>query len=430
MAAPRSMQMPITRIDGEADLSASAMPEIRPPPESGTSTVSMSGRSSRSSRPIVPCPAITGGWSNGETKTMPSSATNRSASTWASSWLRPMIRASAPSARMPSILTWGTSSDMQRIALTPSCLAAWATPRPWLPVETPTTPRRGRLLRALADPHLSRLVEADQLDAAGDRLSMLATRDDEPFSPGTIAIVGAGPGGRGHLTLRALDRIHRADVIVHDALVSEEVLDEALPGTRLILAGRRCGQHSTTQETTMAIAIREARAGQRVVRLHGGDPFVFGRGGEEIDRLQGEGVPFELVPGVSSALAAATAAGVPLTRRGESAGISVRTGHTKQGYASSLTLDAEDETLVILMARGAVEQIMDGLVREGRPKDTPAAAVSRATLRDQRVVVGTLETLAKMVIEADLPRPVTFIVGRVARRAQDAALAARAAEAA
>ncbi len=277
--------------------------------------------------------------------------------------------------------------------------------------------RAGRLLSALADPKAAQLIDRGAREAAAERLVEVAQREPEPFEPGTVAIVGAGPGGRGDLTLRALERMHAADVVIHDALVSPEILDEILPSARRIEAGRRCGAHGTTQSATIALIIREAQSGLRVVRLHAGDPGVFGRAGEETEALDSAGVGWMLVPGVSSVLASAASARIPLTQRGVSRGLTIRTGHGRGGYSRSLALDPADETLVVLMGHGGITSIMEGLIDEGRDPATPAAAVSCAGRPNQRVVTGTIATLADRVEE--LARPVTFIVGEVARRAED-----------
>jgi uroporphyrin-III C-methyltransferase/precorrin-2 dehydrogenase/sirohydrochlorin ferrochelatase len=278
--------------------------------------------------------------------------------------------------------------------------------------------RRSSLLRALSDPRLSALVDRGD-EAAAQRLLAIAAEEEEPFAPGSVAIVGAGPGARALLTLRALDRIQRADVVLHDALVDPEILE--LTAAKIVDVGRRseqtgCRGKRLSQRRTEELMIEEARAGRRVVRLHAGDPLVFGRGGEEIDSLTAAGIPFEIVPGVSSVMASAAAMSVPLTRRGESRGFTVRTGHDTSGYTRG-ELPIEEETTVVLMGLGGVRRIMDGLIAEGRAPETPAMAVSRASLPDQRAVVATIATLADAVERAGLEAPATLIVGDVVRRA-------------
>jgi uroporphyrin-III C-methyltransferase len=217
-----------------------------------------------------------------------------------------------------------------------------------------------------------------------------------------------------------LDRIQRADVILHDALVDAEVLELALPGTEVVDVGRRA--RSVKPEATPADALRiplmieAARAGKRVVRLHAGDAFVFGRGGEEVDALAAAGIAWQVVPGVSSVLAASAAAGTPLTQRGLAKGFTVRTGHDAEG-ATRGELLPEHETVVVLMGLGSAQEVLDALAQDGRPADTPAVAVSKASLRGERVIAGTLSTLAGRIREAELESPATLIVGEVARRA-------------
>jgi uroporphyrin-III C-methyltransferase/precorrin-2 dehydrogenase/sirohydrochlorin ferrochelatase len=290
---------------------------------------------------------------------------------------------------------------------------------------------RGRVLRALFDPTISRLVDRDDTEAAADRLEELFHEGDEPFESGTVAIVGAGPGSRHLLTLRALDRIQRADVILHDALVEDEVLRLALPGTEIVNVGRRSRamlpDEPPADVQRIPLMVAQARAGKRVVRLHGGDPFVFGRGGEEVDALRAAGIGWEVVPGVSSVVAAGAASGTPLTQRGVAKGFTVRTGHDTSGPTRG-DLPPEQETVVVLMGLGAVDGVVSELVAEGRDPGTPALAVSGASRTDEQIVVGTLATLAAEIRAAGLPAPATLIVGEVARAALELARASAGSE--
>jgi siroheme synthase len=161
--------------------------------------------------------------------------------------------------------------------------------------------------------------------------------------------------------------------------------------------------------------LEAARAGKRVVRLHAGDPLVFARGGEEVDALAAAGITWEVVPGVSAVTAAPAAAGTPLTQRGLARGFTVRTGHDAGGPTQG-ELPAAEETVVVLMALGSAEEVLAGLAAEGRPLDTPAVAISNASRKDERVVAGTLATLAARIREAELASPATLVVGEVARR--------------
>jgi uroporphyrin-III C-methyltransferase/precorrin-2 dehydrogenase/sirohydrochlorin ferrochelatase len=275
--------------------------------------------------------------------------------------------------------------------------------------------KRGRLLKALSDPTITRLVDRGDTEAAEARLEALFHEEEEAFEPGTVSIVGAGPGSRQLLTLRALDRIQRADVILHDALVEPEVLALALPGTELVDVGRRAHEARLSEELRIPLMSEAALAGKRVLRLHAGDPMVFARGGEEVDALAEAGIPWEVVPGVSAVTAAPAAAGTPLTQRGLAKGFTVRTGHDAAGPTHGELAPAE-ETVVVLMGLGAAEEVLAGLAAEGRPLDTPAVAISNASRKDERVVAGTLATLAKRIREAGLASPATLVVGDVARR--------------
>ncbi len=279
--------------------------------------------------------------------------------------------------------------------------------------------QRGRLLRALFDPTITKLVDRGDTETAARRLEAMYWEEEEPFDPGTVAIVGAGPGSRQLLTLRALDRIQRADVILHDALVEDEVLELALPGTKVVDVGHRSRGASkrvvSASDRRVPLMIREASSGRRVVRLHGGDPFVFGRGGEEVEALTAAGISWEVVPGVSAVVAAPAAAGTPLTQRGLAKGFTVRTGHDAGGRMRG-ELPPEEETVIVLMGLGSAEDVLEGLASEGRAPDTPAVAVSRASRSDERMVVGTLATLAERIRASELRSPATLIVGEVARR--------------
>ncbi|MEE2905708.1 MAG: uroporphyrinogen-III C-methyltransferase [Gemmatimonadota bacterium] len=282
--------------------------------------------------------------------------------------------------------------------------------------------KRGQLLRALFDPTITRLVDSGDTSAASERIEVLFNEEEELFEPGSVAIVGAGPGSRQLLTLRALDRIQRADLILHDALVEPEVLELALPGTQVVDVGHRASPHASGAEGVRRIPLRiplmieGAMAGKRVVRLHGGDPFVFGRGGEEVDALIEAGVTWEVVPGVSSILAAPAAAGTPLTQRDLARGFTVRTGHDTAGPTKGV-LDPQEETVVVLMGLKSAPKVLQGLIKEGRSPDTPAIAVAKASREDEEVVVGNLSTLDKEIHAAGLRGPATLIVGEVARRA-------------
>ncbi len=282
--------------------------------------------------------------------------------------------------------------------------------------------RRAAMLRAFASPIVNGLVERGEPDAALDALKKLVDEPAEPFEPGTVAIVGAGPGDVGNLTLRALDRIQRADVVLHDALVPDAILELVPPDVRTELVGRRsptaltAGTRQLTREDRVQRVVDEARAGHRVVRLHGGDALVFGCAAEEAEALRAEGFGVQFVSGVSSVLAAPAAAGIPLTRRGVARGFSVRTGHLQTGPGRG-ALPVDEETVVVLMGLKTIDEVAAGLRDEGHTPDTPAVAVSHAGRPEQQVVTGTLATLPARVRQAGLTSPTTLVVGRVAAAA-------------
>lgn len=231
-----------------------------------------------------------------------------------------------------------------------------------------------------------------------------------------VAIVGAGPGDPGLITVRGLDLLRRADVLVYDRLVNPKLLDEARPDARLVYVGKACGAHALPQSEINALLVAEARLGHRVVRLKGGDPFVFGRGGEEALALGEAGIAFEVVPGVTSAVAVPAAAGIPLTHRGVASSFAVVTGHRATGAAASVDwqrLAGGVDTLVILMGLANLPEITRELIAGGRDPDTPVALIERGTTEAQRTVTATLATLGEAATAAVLESPVVTVVGHV-----------------
>jgi uroporphyrin-III C-methyltransferase len=237
--------------------------------------------------------------------------------------------------------------------------------------------------------------------------------------PGRVSIVGAGPGDPELLTVRAAQRIAEADDLVVDALVPPAVYCDSR--ARVVYVGKRAGRPHVSQEEINAILVELARAGRTIVRLKGGDPGLFGRAAEEIDALDEAGVPWELVPGVSSALAAPSAAGVPVTERGVAEQLLVATGHRHRDHPQPVPVlppFVEDRTVVLLMGLGTLPELVAGALANGYPADLPAAVVSQASWATQRVVACPLAVLAERVAEAGLEAPATVVLGRVARRAE------------
>ncbi|HYV58829.1 MAG TPA: uroporphyrinogen-III C-methyltransferase [Acidimicrobiia bacterium] len=231
----------------------------------------------------------------------------------------------------------------------------------------------------------------------------------------TVYLVGAGPGDPGLLTLRGAEVLRDADVVVYDRLVAPGLLDLAPTGAERVYAGKAPGRNELSQDEINDLLVERGRTGRAVVRLKGGDPFVFGRGGEEAEALAGAGVPFEVVPGITSAVGAPAYAGIPVTHRGASAHFTVVTGHedpTKE--STDVDWDALAQaggTLVILMGAGRIAEIADRLVAGGLPSETPVAAVRNGTRSDQRTVRATLGTVAGAGVQA----PAAIVVGEVAR---------------
>ena len=231
---------------------------------------------------------------------------------------------------------------------------------------------------------------------------------------GRVALVGAGPGDPGLLTVRGRRLLRRADIVVYDRLVDKRLLELVPARARLIFVGKESGHHARPQDEINALLVAEARRGHRVVRLKGGDPFVLGRGGEEAAALEAAGVRFEVVPGVSSAIAAPAYAGIPVTHRGVASSFAVVTGHECTGKGSAVdwaALATAVDTIVVLMGAGQLQAIARELIAHGRAVDTPTALIHAATTRDQETVTTTLAALAAG--DARLPAPVVMVVGDV-----------------
>lgn len=235
-------------------------------------------------------------------------------------------------------------------------------------------------------------------------------REIQHAEKGKAYIVGAGPGDPGLLTVRARDLLASGDIVLYDYLVSPEILELVRIGAELTYVGKIGGARQTSQDEIHRLMIESAHRGRSVVRVKGGDPFIFGRGGEEAEALRGAGVEFEIVPGISSAFAAAAYAGIPLTHRGVSASVAVTTG-VRVGNGTDLAVNAD--TLVVLMGVADLRQIAADLIRAGRRAETPVAVIRSATNKQQFVVTGTLRTIADAVESAGLRAPAVIVVGKV-----------------
>jgi uroporphyrin-III C-methyltransferase len=237
----------------------------------------------------------------------------------------------------------------------------------------------------------------------------------EKAPPAKVWLVGAGPGDPDLLTLRAARLIMNARVIVHDGLVDPAILAMAGPRARLVSVAKARSRHSMKQEEINALLVREARAGNEVVRLKGGDPFVFGRGGEEVEACRAAGVPVEVVPGISAALGAAAAAQVPLTHRADASVVSFVAGQckglTEQNWAG---LAGHGRTLVIYMGVANADPIAEKLIADGLAPEVPVAVIENATRPDMRVLRGAVAGLGALVAENKVKSPALIVIGEVA----------------
>jgi uroporphyrin-III C-methyltransferase len=239
----------------------------------------------------------------------------------------------------------------------------------------------------------------------------------KPTGPGKVYLVGAGPGDPGLITVKALELLRHADVVIYDYLVNPELLENIRADAERIYAGKVGGGQQTPQTDINSLLIDRARQGKMVVRLKGGDPFLFGRGGEEGQALRKAGVLFEFVPGVSSALAVPAYAGIPLTHRGLSRSVAIVTGAQagNDDLSEQLWRAASADTIVVLMGLNQLRRIGDELIAAGVSPHTPAAVIRWGTYDSQETIVGTLVSIADSVSRAGLRAPVLIVIGEVVR---------------
>jgi uroporphyrin-III C-methyltransferase len=235
---------------------------------------------------------------------------------------------------------------------------------------------------------------------------------------GKVFLVGAGPGDHELLTVKAVEFLKKADIVIYDRLVTKSILKLAPKRAKKIYVGKRSGRHELSQERINELMINTALDGKRVVRLKGGDPFLFGRGGEEAEALADSDIDFEVVPGVTSALAAPTYAGIPLTHRDYSSSVALVTGHQAEKAERVVNLSKlanSVDTIVILMGVERLEFIINGLMGGGLNTDTPVAIIEWGTTKKQRISIGKLGTIAKEAKEKNVKPPAVIVVGEVVK---------------
>lgn len=279
---------------------------------------------------------------------------------------------------------------------------------------------RVRFWENVLDSEIPEMVYNGQDDEAVSALEDWLTNPRDDRAGGEVYLVGAGPGDPDLLTLRALRLMHKADVVLYDRLVSPEILLKLRPDAEKIYVGKRSADHAVPQETINEMLVRLATEGRRVLRLKGGDPFIFGRGGEELESLAAAGIPFQIVPGITAASGCASYAGIPLTHRDYSQSVRFLTGHTKDGKVPLQwdVLVKEQQTLVFYMGLAGLPDICDQLLKHGMSAITPVAVVQQGTTQNQKVVVGSLDRIAALAVEEELQAPTIIIIGEVVKLQQ------------
>lgn len=275
--------------------------------------------------------------------------------------------------------------------------------------------RRG-FWEAVLDSSVAELALNGKISQARGRLAEAVEQADaERLARGEVYLVGAGPGDPDLLTFRALRLLQKADVVLYDRLVSPAVVEMARRDAELVYVGKARDKHALPQDNINDLLVHYASAGKKVCRLKGGDPFIFGRGGEEIDKIIAAGIDFQVVPGITAASGCAAYAGIPLTHRDHAQSVRFVTGHRQDGSVSLpwSSLVTAGETLVFYMGLVSLPEIADNLIQQGMRADMPAALVSRGTTDEQEVLVGSLAALPEIVKDREVHAPTLIIIGEV-----------------
>ncbi len=272
-----------------------------------------------------------------------------------------------------------------------------------------------RFWESVLDSEIPELVYSGQDEQAEAVLERYLLAPTDAVRRGEVYLVGAGPGDPDLLTLRALRLMHKADVVLYDRLVSPEIMLKLRPDAEKIYVGKQSANHAVPQETINQMLVRLASEGNKVLRLKGGDPFIFGRGGEELESLAAAGIPFQIVPGITAASGCASYAGIPLTHRDYSQSVRFLTGHTKDG---SVPLEwellvKEQQTLVFYMGLAGLPLICEELLSHGMNPSMPVAIVQQGTTATQRVLVSTLNSIAELAVSEEIKAPTIIIIGLV-----------------
>lgn len=275
--------------------------------------------------------------------------------------------------------------------------------------------KRRRFWETVIQGPIAELVFAGKEEAAREAMHKAVDQGESSSDFGEVYLVGAGPGDPDLLTFRALRLLQQAEVIVYDRLVSDEILDMARRDADLVYVGKERANHTLPQEDINQMLVRIAKKGKRVLRLKGGDPFIFGRGGEEIQTLMDEGIPFQVVPGITAASGAASYAGIPLTHRDYAQSALFVTGHLKDGTMDLnwQALSQPHQTVVVYMGLVGIKNLCAKLLEHGLSSNTPMALVQQATTKRQRVLIATVGTMVEKMEGAQIKPPTLIIIGEV-----------------